>query len=102
MSFTNQMPIIVSDKTELRRCVMHLWPSFNGLGLLLKYAKKSNDYPHNLIKDVEIGSPAHYAGVLNNDFIIKVGTRQVDTDKFDHVIKLIREQLRKEKKSIYF
>ena len=91
------MPIIVSDRGELRVCVMHLWHSFNGLGLNLKNSKNQGQMPH-IIKDVDVGSPAQYAGVLNNDLIIKIGNRVVEYEKFDTVLKLIKEQIRKEKK----
>lgn len=95
-----QMPVIVSDKQELRRCTLHLWPNYNGLGLILKYAT-SNDpkttTPH-IIKQVELDSPAFYAGVLAHDYIIKVGQRNVEHEKFDTVLKFIKEQLKKEKK----
>ena len=91
------MPIIVSDHSELRVCVMHLWHSFNGLGLNLKNSKNQGQMPH-IIKDVDVGSPAQYAGVLNNDLIIKIGSRVVEYEKFDTVLRLIKEQIRKEKK----
>lgn len=93
-----QMPIIVSDKRELRRCTMHLWPNFNGLGLILKYSLNENSRSPHIIKQVEVDSPAYYSGVLNNDLILKVGNRLVETEKFDLVLKLIKEQLKKEKK----
>lgn len=89
--------MIVSDRNELRRCVMHLWKNYNGLGLNLKNSKNQGQMPH-MIRDVDIDSPAQYAGVLNNDLILKIGTRVVEYEKFDTILKLIKEQLRKEKK----
>ena len=99
LSNGSQMPIIVSDKLELRRCIMHLWPNFPGIGLNIKPSKVVNkvSMPH-LVKDVDVDSPAQYAGVLNNDFIIKVGDRIVEHEKFDNLLKLIKEQLKREKK----
>lgn len=104
----NQMPVITSDKRELRRCTLHLWPNYNGLGLILKYSTQTGQtvpgqsgtpkiLPH-IIKQVEVDSPAFYAGVLPNDYIIKVGQRNAETEKFDTVLKWIKEQLKKEKK----
>jgi hypothetical protein len=95
----SQMPIIVSDKLELRRCVMHLWPNFAGIGLNIKPSKPINKVhmPH-MVKDVDIDSPAQYAGVLNNDYILKVGEKLVEHEKFDTLLKLIKEQLKKEKR----
>jgi len=94
----NQMPIIISDKNELRRCVMHLWRNYNGLGLNLKNSKTEGRTPH-VIRDVDSDSPAQYGGVLNNDFIIKIGNKVVEHEKFDLVLKLIKEQLKKYKKA---
>lgn len=95
----SQMPIIVSDRSELRRCVMHLWPNYSGIGLNIKPSKPVNKQllPH-VIKDVDVDSPAMYAGVLNNDYIIKVGERLVEHEKFDTVLKLIKEQLKRDRK----
>lgn len=104
----SQMPVITSDKRELRRCTLHLWPNYNGLGLILKYSTQTAQtttgaggavkiIPH-MIKQVEVDSPAFYAGVLANDYIIKVGQRNAETEKFDTVLKWIKEQLKKEKK----
>lgn len=96
----NQMPVITSDKRELRQCILHLWPNYNGLGLILKYSTPtsgSKTLPH-MIKQVEVDSPAFYAGVLANDYIIKVGQRNAENEKFDTVLKWIKEQLKKEKK----
>ena len=101
-----QMPVITSDKRELRRCTLHLWPNYNGLGLILKYSTQlpaasgsqaAKVLPH-IIKQVEVDSPAFYAGVLANDYIIKVGQRNAEAEKFDTVLKWIKEQLKKEKK----
>lgn len=110
-----QMPVITSDKRELRRCTLHLWPNYNGLGLILKYSTSAGGQPSatgggtatgsakkvmpHMIKQVEVDSPAFYAGVLANDYIIKVGARNAaDGEKFDTVLKWIKEQLKKEKK----
>ena len=93
----NQLPIIPSEKNELKRCVMHLWRSYDGIGLNLKNSKRDGFMPH-IVRDVDIDSPAQYAGVLNNDLIIKVGSRVVEYEKFDTVLKLIKEQLKKDKK----
>jgi C-terminal processing protease CtpA/Prc len=93
----NQLPIIPSEKNELKRCVMHLWRSYDGIGLNLKNSKRDGFMPH-IVRDVDIDSPAQYAGVLNNDLIIKVGNRVVEYEKFDTVLKLIKEQLKKNKK----
>ena len=81
------MPIIVSDKNELRRCVMHLWRNYNGLGLNLKNSKTEGRTPH-VIRDVDPDSPAQYGGVLNNDFIIKIGNKVVEHEKFDVVLRV--------------
>jgi hypothetical protein len=99
LSNGGQMPIIVSDKLELRRCVMHLWPNYAGIGLNIKPSKPINKQamPH-VVKDVDIDSPAQYAGVLNNDFILKVGEKLVEHEKFDTLLKLIKEQLKKERR----
>lgn len=97
----DQMPVITSDKRELRRCTLHLWPNYNGLGLILKYSTQNPANPKTLphmIKQVEVDSPAFYAGVHANDYIIKVGQRNAETEKFDTVLKWIKEQLKKEKK----
>lgn len=104
----NQMPVITSDKRELRRCTLHLWPNYNGLGLILKYSTQPVQVPPgsagtpkilpHMIKQVEVDSPAFYAGVLANDYIIKVGQRNAENEKFDTVLKWIKEQLKKEKK----
>ncbi len=94
----NQMPIIVSDKNELRRCVMHLWRNYNGLGLNLKNSKTEGRTPH-VIRDVDPDSPAQYGGVLNNDFIIKIGNKVVEHEKFDVVLRLVKDQLKKYKKA---
>lgn len=94
----NQMPIIVSDKNELRRCVMHLWRNYNGLGLNLKNSKTEGRVPH-VIRDVDPDSPAQYGGVLNNDFIIKIGNKVVEHEKFDLILRLIKDQLKKYKKA---
>ena len=83
-----------SDRSELRRCVMHMWPSYDGMGLNLKNSRKSGQ-PH-VIRDVDVGSPAYYAGVHSNDLILSVGERQCEFDKFDTLLKLIREQLRRD------
>lgn len=92
-----QTPVIVSDKTELRRCVMNEWTSYNGLGLILK-SNRAEGQPSNMIRQVELGSPAHYAGVLPNDLIIRVNNRYVEFEKFDYVFKLIRESLKRDKR----
>lgn len=92
-----QIPLIISDKSELRRCVMHLWRNYNGLGLNLKNSKNQGHIPH-MIRDVDNDSPAQYAGVLNNDLILKIGSRVVEYEKFDTILKLIKDQLKKEKK----
>lgn len=92
-----QMPVIQSDKNELRRCVMHLWRTYNGFGLNLKNSKKDGHSPH-IIKDVDANSPAHYAGVLANDLVIKVGNKVVEYEKFDTVLKLIKDQSKRDKK----
>lgn len=97
MTVSGQMPIIVSDKNELRRCVMHLWKNYNGLGLNLKNSKNQGHTPH-MVRDVDLDSPAHYAGVLNNDLILKIGSRIVEYEKFDTILRLIKDQLKKEKK----
>ena len=93
----SQMPIIQSDKNELRRCVMHLWRTYNGFGLNLKNSKKDGQSPH-IVKDVDVNSPAHYAGVLANDLVIKVGSKVVEFEKFDTVLKLIKDQSKNDKK----
>lgn len=93
----SQIALIVSDKNELRRCVMHLWKNYNGLGLNLKNSKSQGQMPH-LIRDVDNDSPAQYAGVLKNDLILKIGNRVVEYEKFDTILKLIKDQLKKEKK----
>jgi C-terminal processing protease CtpA/Prc len=92
-----QMPVIQSDKNELRRCVMHLWRTYNGFGLNLKNSKKDGNSPH-IIKDVDANSPAHYAGVLANDLVIKVGNKVVEYEKFDTVLRLIKDQSKRDKK----
>ena len=92
-----QIPLVVSDKSELRRCVMHLWRNYNGLGLNLKNSKNQGQIPH-MVRDVDSDSPAQYAGVLNNDLVLKIGSRVVESEKFDTILKLIKEQLKKEKK----
>ena len=94
---TAQMPVIVSDKTELRNCIMHLWPTYNGLGLNLKNSKKDGQSPH-VVRNVDENSPAHYAGVLSNDLVVKVGNKVVEFERFDNVLKLIKEQLKKDKR----
>jgi C-terminal processing protease CtpA/Prc len=88
----NQMPLINSGESELRRCIMHLWPSFDGLGLNLK-----NSQPH-IVRHVDVDSPAQYAGVLANDLILKIGDRVVEYEKFDTVLKLIKDMMKKEAK----
>ncbi|CAF0919903.1 unnamed protein product, partial [Brachionus calyciflorus] len=93
----SNMPVIISDKSEIRRCVINLWTTYNGLGLILKH-NRVKDYPVNLVRQVELGSPAHYAGVQPNDLIIKVNTRLVEFEKFDLVLKLIKDQLKKDKR----
>ena len=97
MSNGTQMPIIVSDKNELRRCIMHLWPSYSGMGLNLKNSKKDGSLPH-IIRYVDMDSPAQYAGILSNDLVLKVGNKVVENEKFDVVLKLIRDQLKVDKK----
>jgi C-terminal processing protease CtpA/Prc len=93
----SQLPVIPSEKNEIKRCVMHLWRSFDGIGLNLKNSKREGQVPH-IVRDVDVDSPAQYAGVLSNDLIIKVGNKVVEYDKFDHVLKLIKEQLKRDKK----
>jgi C-terminal processing protease CtpA/Prc len=95
----SQMPVIVSDRFELRRCVMHLWPNYNGIGLNIKPSRSVNKIPMpHVVKGVDLDSPAHYAGVLSNDFIIKIDEKLVEHEKFDTILKLIKEQLKKDKK----
>jgi len=74
-----------------------MWKNYNGLGLNLKNSKTQGHVPH-MIRDVDVDSPAQYAGVLNNDLILKIGTRVVEYEKFDTVLKLIKDQLKNEKK----
>jgi len=74
-----------------------MWKNYNGLGLNLKNSKSQGNIPH-MIRDVDPYSPAQYAGVLNNDLIIKIGTRVVEYEKFDFILRLIKDQLKKEKK----
>ena len=96
-SSDTRTPVIVSDKKELRRCVMNEWSTYNGLGLILK-SNRVEGQPNNLIRQVELGSPAHYAGVLPNDLIIRVNNRYVEFEKFDYVFKMIRNNLKRDKR----
>ena len=86
-----QMLVIQSDRNELRRCVMHSWRTYDGFGLNLKNSKKDGQSPH-IVKDVDLNSPAHYAGVLSNDLVLKVGNKVVEFEKFDNLLKLIKEK----------
>ena len=76
---------------------MHIWSNYNGLGLNLKNSKQPGTLPH-IIRDVDPDSPAQYAGVLPNDLILQVGTRNVDREKFDVLLKLIKETIKREQK----
>ncbi len=65
--------------------------SYDGLGISI--AANSQTRSNHFIRDVELGSPGHRAGLRRNDRIISVNGINVENVDFNNVLILIKQGL---------
>lgn len=62
---------------------------YDGLGITI--ASDAKTRTHHFIREVEIGSPGHRAGLRQNDRIISVNNVNVENMDFSNVLVLLKE-----------
>ncbi len=81
-------PLFNDDKgsVQVKHCILKKDPTYNGYGLLLRYQNGLH-----LIDQVEENSPAHNAGLREDDVILYVDKKNVEQMTHDDVKILIRK-----------
>ena len=66
-------------------------PGYDGLGIFV--ATDAETQSQHFIREVEVGSPGHRAGLRKNDRIISVNNVNVEKMEFSNVLLLIKQGL---------
>ena len=76
------LPTPAADGPAPRQCHLKIWPDFNGYGFNLHEMKGR---PGHYIGNVDDDSPAHTAGLKQNDRIIEVNGQCIGSDDHSQV-----------------
>ncbi len=82
-------------------CQIRIDPAFNGLGLHIGDVKSStqntdlqNRIGNNMIRKVEVGSPAEAGGLMPGDRILEVNGENTETMEYSMLINKLRDALK--------
>lgn len=78
----------ISDGPGLRLCLLKRWNNYQGYGFNLQVPKGKEG---NYIGSVDLGSPAHYAGLKDGDRVVEVNGIYAYTEQHAQVVNLIKQ-----------
>jgi predicted metalloprotease with PDZ domain len=90
----NALPPVDYLKAKVHTCTLKRIDGYDGLGILIATDGRTRN--EHFIRDVEIGSPGHRAGLRKNDRLISVNNVNVENTDFSSVLLMIRQGLDKD------